>query len=240
MLPGWFVRRLSRVPMSQPSPQPNIQAPARLPMRFWLLLVATGVGAGLGGGLIMKLLHGVQHLAWSYENGTFLEAVERNSAIRHVSILFGAGILAGVGRWVFRVATGGHGGELAEKIWFQSGNLPLVRTLGRAVLSIVLVGLGESLGREGALKQTGATVASALTKWINLTPPQQRLLVACGAGAGIAVAYNVPFGGALFALEVLLGDLAAAGRPRSGRFLPRYGRILVDASRSTHLLHSDV
>jgi H+/Cl- antiporter ClcA len=37
---------------------------------------------------------------------------------------------------------------------------------------------------------------------------QRRLLVACGAGAGMAAAYGVPLGGALFALEVLRGMLA--------------------------------
>src|SRR6202035_6095518 len=36
---------------------------------------------------------------------------------------------------------------------------------------------------------------------------QRRLLVACGAGAGMAAVYNVPLGGALFALEVLLGTI---------------------------------
>ena len=69
-------------------------------------------------------------------------------------------------------------------------------------------GMGASPGREAARKQAGAAFASLLARWFGISPSQRRLLVACGTGAGIAAVYNVPFGGALFALEVLLGTLA--------------------------------
>ncbi len=76
------------------------------------------------------------------------------------------------------------------------------------MLSILIVGMGASLGREGAPKQTGAVVANALADRVQLSDEARRLLVACGAGAGMAAAYGVPLGGALFALEVLRGQLA--------------------------------
>ena len=68
--------------------------------------------------------------------------------------------------------------------------------------------MGASLGREAAPKQMGALAGSVLAQWAGIPPAQRRLLAACGAGAGIAAVYNVPFGGALFALEVLLGALS--------------------------------
>ena len=68
--------------------------------------------------------------------------------------------------------------------------------------------MGVSLGREGAPKQTGAVLANLLSDRAQLTDEQRRLLVACGAGAGMSAAYGVPLGGALFALEVLRGMLA--------------------------------
>src|SRR5581483_4291223 len=67
--------------------------------------------------------------------------------------------------------------------------------------------LGASLGREAAPQLTGAAWASTISDWAKLPDWQRRLLVACGAGAGMAAVYNVPLGGALFALEVLLGTL---------------------------------
>jgi H+/Cl- antiporter ClcA len=76
------------------------------------------------------------------------------------------------------------------------------------VLSVVLVGMGASLGREGAPKQVGAVIANSLSDRAHLSDEQRKLLVACGAGAGMAAAYGVPLGGALFAVEVLRGVLA--------------------------------
>ena len=76
------------------------------------------------------------------------------------------------------------------------------------MLSIVIVGLGAALGREGALKQTGAFIGWRWAHLAKLSSEQRRLLTACGAGAGMAAAYNVPLGGALFALEVLLGSIS--------------------------------
>ena len=76
------------------------------------------------------------------------------------------------------------------------------------MLSIVTVGLGVSLGREAAPQLAGASAASWLSEWARLPVWQRRLLVASGAGAGFAAVYNVPLGGALFALEVLLGTVA--------------------------------
>jgi H+/Cl- antiporter ClcA len=77
-----------------------------------------------------------------------------------------------------------------------------------AVLSVIIVGLGVSLGREGAPKQAGAVFANFFSDRGRLSDEQRRLLVACGAGAGMGAAYGVPLGGALFALEVMRGKLA--------------------------------
>jgi H+/Cl- antiporter ClcA len=86
--------------------------------------------------------------------------------------------------------------------------MPALRTLGSAVLSVVIVGMGASLGREGAPKQAGAVMANFFSDRERLSDEQRRLLVACGAGAGMGAAYGVPLGGALFALEVMRGKLA--------------------------------
>ena len=196
-------------PTSTIPPQPNVVGlAARLPVRFWTLLALTGIGAGLGGAALMLLLHAVQHLAWSYHAGNFLDGVQRSGPLRRVLVVLAAGALVGFGRRLLRYATGGHAGDLSERIWFHSGTLPFFPTIGRAILSIVVVGMGASIGREGSAKQTGAAIASALADRASLPPAQRRLLAACGAGAGMAAIYNVPLGGALFALEVLLGSLA--------------------------------
>ncbi|HEY5197004.1 MAG TPA: chloride channel protein [Solirubrobacteraceae bacterium] len=195
------------------SAQPNVPGRgivASYSLRFWSLVVLIGAGTGLGGALLIELLHAVQHLAWSYRSGDFLDAVKRVSPTHRVLILAGAGLLAGVcGIGLTRLggARGEGGGEVSEAIWLRAGRVPLIPSLARAVTAIVLVALGASLGREAAPQQVGAGLASALGEWAGLPAWQRRLLVASGAGAGMAAVYNVPLGGALFALEVLLGTL---------------------------------
>jgi CIC family chloride channel protein len=172
--------------------------------RFWVLVVAVGVGAGLGGAGLIELLRAIQHLAWSYHSGDFLDAVKRVSATRRVLVLAIGGVVAGVGA----VVLSRHSpGEVSESLWLRGARVPFWPSIARGVHSIVIVALGASLGREAAPQQAGAAVASALSDWARLPDWQRRLLVACGAGAGMAAVYNVPLGGALFALEVLLGTL---------------------------------
>ena len=105
-------------------------------------------------------------------------------------------------------STSGNSIDITEAIWFSAGRLPAFRTIGSAVLSVIDVGMGASLGREGAPKQAGAVIANALSDMFRLPDEQRRLMVACGAGAGMSAAYGVPLGGALFSLEVLRGMLA--------------------------------
>ena len=82
--------------------------------------------------------------------------------------------------------------------------MPAWRTLGTAVLSIVIVAMGVPLGREGAPKQFGVVFGNLFSSLQKLSDEQRRLVVAIGA-AGMAAVYSVPLGGALFALEVLRG-----------------------------------
>jgi chloride channel protein, CIC family len=173
---------------------------------FWAAVVLTGVGAGIGAVVLTMLLGKVQHLLWPGPN--LLDAAAHADAWRHIAILLGAGALTGIGQIVLRRLTSGNGIDIAEAISEYAGRLPALRTLGSAVLSILVVGMGASLGREGAPKQVGAVLANALSDRVHLSDEQRRLLVACGAGAGMAAAYGVPLGGALFALEVLRGVLA--------------------------------
>ena len=175
--------------------------------RFWLVVVLTGIGAGIGAILLTRLLELVQRLAWP-GSANLLDAAGAAASWRHVLILLGAGVLTGGAQLALRRLTSGNAIDLTEAIWFRAGRLPALRTLGSAVLSVVLVGMGSSLGREGAPKQAGAVIANTLSDRARLSDEQRRLLVACGAGAGMAAAYGVPLGGALYAVEVLRGTLA--------------------------------
>ncbi len=126
-------------------------------------------------------------------------------------------------QWLLTRLTSGNSIDVTAAIWFQAGRMPPWRTLGSAVLSIVIVGMGAPLGREGGPKQFGAVFGNLFSSLQKLSDEQRRLVVAIGAGAGMAAVYSVPLGGALFALEVLRGSVGAAtGPPRARRRADRH------------------
>jgi len=176
--------------------------------RFWLAVVLIGAGTGVSAVALTMLLQAVQHLLWPGSDSSLLDAAAQAGAWRHIGVLLGAGVLTGIGQLVLVRLSSGNGIDITEAIWFSAGRLPAIRTLGSAMLSVIVVGMGVSLGREGAPKQVGAVIANAVSDRGRLSDEQRRLLVACGAGAGMAAAYGVPLGGALFALEVLRGALS--------------------------------
>lgn len=72
------------------------------------------------------------------------------------------------------------------------------------ILSCALtLGFGGSSGSEGPIAYAGAGVGSNVGKFFNLSPDMMRILLGCGAGAGIAGIFKAPIGGALFAIEVI-------------------------------------
>jgi H+/Cl- antiporter ClcA len=177
--------------------------------RFWLAVLVVGAGAGLSAGLLTRLLEVVQGWTWDAAPGAPLyDAVRQAPALRRIAALVAAGTLTGLGQIVLSRLSSGNGIDVTEAILFRAGRLPRLRTLGSALLSVVIVAMGASLGREGAPKQAGAVIADAACGRLGLSDEQRRLLVACGSGAGMAGAYGVPVGGALFAMEVMRGVLA--------------------------------
>jgi len=177
-------------------------------MKFWLAVLLTGIGTGIGAVALTRLLEVTQRFAWGGTGFNLLDAAEHTVAWRHIAVLLGAGLVTGVGQILLKQLTSGNGIDTTAAIWFHAGRMPVLRTLGSAVLSVLIVGMGVSLGREGAPKQAGAVFANFFSDKERLSDEQRRLLVACGAGAGMAAAYGVPLGGALFALEVMRGKLA--------------------------------
>ncbi len=189
------------------SMQPNVRSgEARLSGAFWAMLLVTGVAAGLVGGALMRMLYWIEAHSFGYTAGGFAEGVRAASAGRKLTVLMGAGVIAAVGGWVAGKMKGDT--DLDGAIWKRWGRMPVGKSTVRAVYSIVVVGMGAAVGRENALKQAGGVIANVSAAWRGLGDQERRLLVACGGGAGMAAAYNVPLGGALFALEVLLGSFS--------------------------------
>lgn len=192
--------------------QPNVtgDGEAALSPMFWLALVLTGVATGLLGAGLMALLFHVEHAAFGYSSGDLESGVKDASALRRVTSLLIAGAFGGVAWCLLRRYTPGKRSEIDDVLWSRSGELSVRRSAGTSVISEIVIGLGASLGREAAPKTMGGLSGGLLGQWFGLSDAQQRLLIACGGGAGLACVYNVPLGGAFFTAEILCGSVSVA------------------------------
>ena len=109
----------------------------------------------------------------------------------------------------------GHGvPEVMFAIYHKDGNVRGIVAVIKSFASALSIGTGASVGREGPIIQIGSSFGSTLGRRLRLIRSQKIILLAAGAGAGIAATFNTPLGGVLFAVEVLLPEIS----PRS--FLP--------------------
>jgi H+/Cl- antiporter ClcA len=218
----------------QPNATGDGEAPLDVP--FWLALVVTGVAAGLFGDLMMWVLVSVQRLAFS-GSGSFEQDVDRTGDVHRVVALLVAGAVGGVAWYLLRRYARGEKSEVDDAIWRGDARLSFRRCFATGVISELVVGTGASIGREQAPKLMGAASASVVSTWLGLTRGQRKLLVACGAGAGLAAVYNVPLGGAFFTIEVLLGTsvLPAALPAVACSFIATLTAWLYLPSRATYL-----
>jgi chloride channel protein, CIC family len=99
-------------------------------------------------------------------------------------------------------------GDYMEATVLGDGRIPVRSSLIRSGSSLLSIASGGSIGREGSMVQLAALSASLLGRLLHLPVDRLRLLVACGAAAGITSAYNAPIAGAFFVAEVVLGTMA--------------------------------
>ncbi|WP_218079309.1 chloride channel protein [Anthocerotibacter panamensis] len=128
-------------------------------------------------------------------------------------VLPGLGLLGGLmaGWLVERWAPEAAGSGIPQ---VKAGLAGVPIPLGLRVASLKLVsgmlalGAGLPLGREGPTVQVGAALAAQLSRWVPTAPDYRRQLIAAGAGAGLAAAFNTPVAAVLFVVEELLKDVS--------------------------------
>ena len=176
----------------------------RLPYE-WRLLFATlalGVGTGLVGIACHYLLEGVQMLAFGQERSDLLQQFQEAGGLRRFLVLCVTGTLA-AGFWYilqerYKILSIRRQIDLVG----DRDPAPLAHLL-HATMQVAIVGAGASVGKEGAPREVGALLAGRLGKVLSLTIKERRVLIACGAGAGLAAVYQVPFASSLFVFETL-------------------------------------
>ncbi len=175
-----------------------------------LVAIVIGFGGGLGAVGIQYLIKLFQELFWGDWN---LDLDYLNSVPIYVKVL--APTIGGffVGLIVFLVAkeAKGHGvPEVMEAIALRNGLIRARVVFAKLLASAICIGSGGSTGREGPVIQIGASVGSTIGQFLRVNPERMKIFVGCGAAAGIAAVFNAPVAGALFSLEIILGDFGVA------------------------------
>jgi len=176
---------------------------------FFLLIGVVGVVGGLLGMATEGLIQAVQALLWGSRGDLGVAVAPAVPPWVMIAAPTAGGALVALIVWLGRRPVGGEGmASLIEAVALSGGKIASRPVLLDALASIATVGSGGSLGREGPMIRLGAMISSWLGLRLGLPPHRIKILVGCGAAAGLAATYNIPFGGALFAMEVILGNFA--------------------------------
>lgn len=185
-----------------------------LPLRaFAIFLLAAGIGVA-GGVLGSAFQHGLDWLQNSLtgrERGQSLSDAVRDNLTWWQTLLVptAGGFAAGLVLLLLRGRKPPFGlADLVVMVQLRKGAIRLRESLVQIVSSACTIGSGGSIGREGANSQIAATVAALLARWTKVGSRPRAVLIGCGVAAGMATSYNAPIAGAIFVMEVVLGNFA--------------------------------
>ena len=171
-------------------------------LRLLLATLSLGIGTGLVGIACHYLLEGVQGLAFGQDKGDLLQQFNHAGGFRRFLVLGVTGVLA-AGFWYilqrrYKILS------IRRQIDLAGDREPaFLAHLLHAGMQVAIVGAGASVGKEGAPREVGALLAGRLGKAFSLAIKERKVLIACGAGAGLAAVYQVPFASSLFVFETL-------------------------------------
>lgn len=190
----------------------------------FVLIVAVFIGmfGGFGAVGIQYSIKGFQYLLWG--------GVSNVETVSHVAwywVLliptFGGVVVGLIIQYISSEAKGHGVPEVMEAIVLRNGIIRPRVVFAKLLASALYIASGGSVGREGPVIQIGSATGSTIGQLFKVNPKRMRVFVACGAASGIAAAFNAPVAGALFAVEVILGDFA----------VPQFSPVVISSVMAT-------
>jgi chloride channel protein, CIC family len=173
---------------------------------FWAGLV------GLGGGLLSVLFRrAIRLLQWvlTEHQGSLVQTAMDLPKWERLLVPGVGGLIAGVVLvWGMRLARSRKTSDYMEALVVGNGVVGVRTTLVKSLSSLFTIASGGAVGREGPMVTLASMLASTIGRLRGFSMPRLKLLVACGAAAGIAAAYNAPIAGALYVGEIILGTIS--------------------------------
>jgi CIC family chloride channel protein len=176
-----------------------------------MVLAALAIGgiAGLGAIVFRGMIAGFHNLlflgqlSFAYDANVHTPAPPWGFWIILVPVVGAAGVAFLVK--TFAPEAKGHGvPEVTDAIYYQDGRIRPIVAVIKSVASALSIGSGGSVGREGPIIQIGAAFGSTVGQLVAMPARQRVVLIAAGAGGGIAATFNTPIGGIVFAIELMM------------------------------------
>lgn len=176
------------------------------------MAAVVGVLGGYGAVGFRWLIGFFQGLFFSQQgSGGILDAVNSLPWYARLIPPIIGGAIVGPMVYFFAREARGHGvPEVMEAVALKGGMIRRRVVAVKTLASSITIGSGGSAGQEGPIIQIGSGIGSAFGRMAGVSADRMRTLVACGAAAGIAATFNAPIAGAMFALEIILGDFGIA------------------------------
>lgn len=171
-------------------------------------LIFSSMMIGLTGGLAAVLLKTFVYQIHRIVTYDYKLPFNLNSYLYLVFPMIGIILTVFIVNRFFNGKLGRGTANIIRSIVKKSGFLPRDQMYSHIFTSAITVGFGGSAGLESPIVTTGSAIGSNYAKTYQLIYKDRVLLLACGAAAGIAAAFNAPIAGVLFALEVLLVDVS--------------------------------
>ncbi|MEZ5360431.1 MAG: chloride channel protein [Candidatus Zixiibacteriota bacterium] len=176
------------------------------------LALVVGSGTGYGALLFITLIEYAREIFFGFSAdalSTLLQADDGGYKWWIIIIPAIGGMIAGPIIHYFAKEAKGHGvPEVMDAVARKGGIIrPQVAAI-KAIASAVCIGSGGSAGREGPIIQIGSAIGSTIGQVFKMSGNRVKILVGCGAAAGISAVFNAPIAGIIFSLEIILGDFA--------------------------------
>lgn len=175
--------------------------------RAFLIGILLGVAVGMH--YLLQLLSRIADAILPHQHG-LLEMMEHTPLWALAAVACVGGTLVGFLTWWVPKARGHGVPDIMAGVALRGGTLDAKSGPWFAGAAALTVSSTGSVGLEGPVVFFGATTASGLGQALRLSRSRLRVLAAAGAAAGVAASFNAPIAGALFALEIIVGDFALA------------------------------
>jgi CIC family chloride channel protein len=175
------------------------------------------IGFALAIGAVVGLAVIVFYNLIDFIQGLALSAADSLTGTGRLSVVFI--VLAGiaVARYLVIWGTGDSDGEnITDVMLAVAKRGALIRAwppVMKLIAAAALIGTAGTVGAEGPVAVAGSSLGSRLGRFFRSGAPRLRVLVACGAAAGISAAFNAPIAGVFFSLEKVLGSFGVAAFP---------------------------